>query len=92
MLGLQSLNLEQVPNIDVHQILDLLEWNPRLYIKVCWTTGVYNVHAFSPAYICTYSFHIELMIQEQIKTKWCSEMRVKQMDKGNLCCCNDMPV
>ena len=35
MIGLQSLNLEQVPNIDVHQILDLLEWNPRLYIKVC---------------------------------------------------------
>ena len=33
-MGLQSLNLEQVPNIDVHQILDLLEWNPRLYIKV----------------------------------------------------------
>jgi len=59
MLGLQSLNLEQVPNIDVHQILDLLEWNPRLYIKDYYGEQVYPINCLENLLLSSNASHLE---------------------------------
>jgi len=59
-MGLQSLNLEQVPNIDVHQILDLLEWNPRLYIKDYYGEQVYPINCLENLLLSTNASHLDL--------------------------------
>jgi len=44
LIGLRSIDLEQVPNIELGQLLDLLEWKPQLDVKDYYGERVFPIN------------------------------------------------